>query len=81
MPNVNFALSRKNKDQLRDLNNYLNQKVITAINTLDGSTLGDNLITSHQVGYMSLVVIAAEAVENNQEHLVPNKVGNITLLV
>ena len=47
MPNVNFTLSSKNKDQLKDLYNYLNQKAITAINTLDGSTLGDNLITSH----------------------------------
>ena len=34
MPNVNFALSSQNKDQLRDLYNYLNQKVITTINTL-----------------------------------------------
>ena len=34
MPNVNFALSdSNNKDQLRDLYNYLNQKVITKINT------------------------------------------------
>ena len=50
IPNVNFALSgSNNKDQLRDLYNYLNQKVITAINTYDSSTLGDNLITSHQV--------------------------------
>ena len=37
---------------------------------LDGSTLGDNLITSHQVDYMSSVLIPAEAVENDQEHLV-----------
>ena len=29
MANVNIALSTKNKDQLRDLYNYLNQKVIT----------------------------------------------------
>ena len=47
MPNVNFTLSNKSKDQLRDFYNYLNQKAITAINPLDGSTLGDNLITSH----------------------------------
>ena len=47
MPNVNFALSSKNKDQLRDWYDYLNQKVITTINTLDDSTLEDNLITSH----------------------------------
>ena len=44
MPNMNFALSSNNKDELRDLYNYLNQKMITAINTLDGFTLGDNLI-------------------------------------
>ena len=55
--NVNFAISSNNKDQLRDLNNYLNQKVITAINTLHGSTLGDNLITSHQNDQDYLVAI------------------------
>ena len=81
MSNVNFALSSKNQDQLRDLHNYLNQKVISAINTLDGSTLGDNLIISHQVDYMFSALIPAEAVQNNQEHLVANKVGSITLLV
>ena len=44
--------------------------MITAINTLDGSTLGDNLIKSHQVDYpMSSASIPAEAVENDQEHL------------
>ena len=32
MLNVNFALRSNNKDELRDLYNYLNQKVITAIN-------------------------------------------------
>ena len=53
MSNVNFAFFSNNKDQLRDLYNYLNQKVITSIRTLDGSTLGDNLLTSHQVDYMS----------------------------
>ena len=53
MPNANFALFGNNKDQLRDYYNYLNEKVITTINTLDGSTLGDNLIMSHQVDYMS----------------------------
>ena len=69
MSNVNFAFFSNNKDQLRDLYNYLNQKVITSIRTLDGSTLGDNLITSHQVDYMSSVLIPAEAVENDQEHI------------
>ena len=45
--NVNLALSKNNKDQVIDSNNYFNQKVITAINALDGSTLEDNLVTSH----------------------------------
>ena len=48
-----FKLSCINKDQLKDFYNYLNQKVITTINILDGSTMGDNLITSHQIDYMS----------------------------
>ena len=68
MSNVNITHSGNSKDQLGDLN----QKLITAINTLDGSTLRDNLITSHQVDYMSTELIPAEAVENNQEHLVLN---------
>ena len=68
MSNVNITHSGNSKDQLGDLN----QKLITSINTLDGSTLGDNLITSHQVDYMSTELIPAEAVENNQEHLVLN---------
>ena len=42
--------------------------------------LRDNLIMSHQVGYMSSALIPVEAVENNQEHLVANKVGSATLL-
>ena len=67
MPNVNFALTESNnKVLLRDLCNYLNQKMITAINTYDSSMLGNNLITSHQVDYMSPALIPAEAVENNQ---------------
>ena len=41
----------------------------TGINTLDVSTLGDNLVTRHQVDYMSSALIPAEAVENYQEHL------------
>ena len=50
MISVNFVLSSKNKDELRNLYNYLNQKVRTAINTLNGSTLGDYLLsTSHQL--------------------------------
>ena len=46
--NVNFALCSNNKDQLIDSNNHLNQKLITAIITLDGSTFRDNPITSHR---------------------------------
>ena len=53
----------------------------TAINTIDGSTLGDNLITSHQVDCMSSAFIPAVALENEQEHFAANKVGSITLLV
>ena len=41
-----------------------------AINTSDSSTLADNLIASHQVHYMSSALIRAEAVENDQEHLI-----------
>ena len=64
------------------MQNYLNQKMIVTINIADGSTLEDNLITSHQVDYMSSVLIPAEAVENDQEHITScsNKVGSITPL-
>ena len=44
--------------------------MIAAINTADGSTLKDNLITSHSVDYISSAIIPAEAVENDREHLV-----------
>ena len=76
MSNLNFALSINNKDQLKDLNNCFNQKVITAINNFGGSTLGDNLIASQQV------LIPVEAVENDQESMAlrasySNKVGSI----
>ena len=56
--------------------------MIAPINTADFSTLGDNLITSHEVDYMSSVLIPAEAVENDQEHITScsNKVGSITPL-
>ena len=43
--------------------------MIAGINTVDGSTLGYNLITSHQVDSMSSALIPAEAVENDQEHI------------
>ena len=42
--------------------------MIAAINTV-GSTLGDNLITSHREDYMSSGLIPADAVENDQEHI------------
>ena len=51
------------------LKNYLNQKMRAAINIADGSTLRDNLITGHQVDYQTSVLIPAEAVENDQEHI------------
>ena len=82
MSNVNFALSSNKKDQLRNLCNYLNQKVTTAINNLDVSRLGDNLITRHQVDYMFSALIPDETVENDQELAsCRNKVGSITSLV
>ena len=57
--------------------------MISTINTADDSALGDNLITSHQIDYMSLVLIPAEAVENDQVHITSssNKVGSITPLL
>ena len=80
IPNVNFALSSNKKDQLRGLYDYLYPIVVTAINTLDGSTLVDNLIMSHKLDYMSPTLIQVKAVENNQELLALNKVGSTTLL-
>ena len=61
--------------------NCLNQKVINAISTLDGSMLGVNLIKSTKQitcpkwWSCSCWSISAEAVENSQEHLVANKLG------
>ena len=43
--------------------------MIAAIVTADDSTLGGNLITSHQVDCMSSALIPVEAVENYQEHI------------
>ena len=40
--------------------------MIDVINTVDSTTLGDNLITSHQVDYMPLALISSEATENDQ---------------
>ena len=51
MPNVSFVLCSNNKNELRDLHSYLSQQMITAIN--HDSMLGENLIMSHQVDYMS----------------------------
>ena len=56
--------------------------MIAVINIADGYTLGDNLITSHQVDYMSSMPIPAEAVENEQEQITSSssKIGSIMLL-
>ena len=47
--------------------------MITATNTSDGSTLGDNLIASHQVDYMSSGLISGETGENEKYHLVATR--------
>ena len=47
MSNVNF-LSINDNNQLRDLHNYLKQKVTITINKLHGSAWVDNLITNQQ---------------------------------
>ena len=44
MSNVNFALSSNKKDELRDLYNYVNEKVIIVINTLGGFTLDSSTL-------------------------------------
>ena len=59
IPNVKFALSSMRINW---------ENITTTINTLDSSTSGDNLISSHQVDYVSSVLIPAEAVEKNQEY-------------
>ena len=56
-------------DELRELFNDLNGKLISAINALDGSTLAGKLIKSYQVDYLSSALILAEADDNDQEHL------------
>ena len=57
--------------------------MIATIETLDGSTFQDNLITSHQVDCMSSALIPAEAVKNDQEHITSfsYNVGSIMPLV
>ena len=54
--------------------------MIDTINTVDSTALWDNLITSHQVDYMSLALISSEAAENDQWHITSCsiKVGSIT---
>ena len=39
------------------------------------SMLRDNLVMNHKVNYMTSALFPAEAVENNQEHLVAMKLG------
>ena len=45
------------------------RKSVIAINTSDGSRLGDNLIKSQQVDFLSLAPVEAEAAGKYQEHL------------
>ena len=42
--------------------------MIAAIDTVDDSTLEDNLITSHQIDCMTSALIPAEAIKNDEEH-------------
>ena len=42
---------------------------LSSNNNLDGCTLADNLIKSHQLDLFSSGFISAEAVDNEQEHL------------
>ena len=66
----NFALPIINKDQLKDLQNYLNQKMIAAIDIVDGSMLGDNLITSHQVCPQRSFQLKLLKIIKNKLHLI-----------
>ena len=66
MPSENFSLSSMNKDHLKELQNYLNQKMIVVIDTVNDSPLGDKRITSHR---MHSALVPAEAVENDQGHI------------
>ena len=50
-----------------------NQKLIAAFDTLDSSTLADKLIKNHKVDYLFSKLIPAEAVDNDQEHLVARR--------
>ena len=56
MPNMNFTLCGNKKYELGDVYDYLNQKVITAINTSNGSMLGEN--------YMKMVLYPLSAHSN-----------------
>ena len=42
--------------------------MIAAIDTVEGCTLEDNLITSNQIDCMSSALIPAEAIKNDEEH-------------
>ena len=44
--------------------------MVAAVSNLDGSMLGENLITNHQVDYMPSALILVEAIENYQKSLV-----------
>ena len=44
------------------------------------STLALNLVTSHQVDYLSSALVLAEAVENNKEHLVTIRYSQTSLV-
>ena len=48
---------------------FLNQKVMTVINTFDGFTLGDNLITNQNLVYMSSALIPAELLKMTKSTL------------
>ena len=60
--------------------NDLNEKLINAINTLNGSMSVDNLIKNHKVDYLSPALISPEAVDNDHGHLAATRY-KITSLV
>ena len=67
------------KDQLRDLN-YLNQKITTTIDTLDGPTFENNLILSHQVDLCPQWSFQLKLLKITKS-ILQQKVGSIALLV
>ena len=48
-------------DKINLTYNGLIEKLMTAINTLDGPTLANNLIKNHEKDYLSTTLIPAEA--------------------